>query len=232
MTSIRSPSALTHDLHVGTQIRILVCELAVEPPLGLEDDLLGFGQRGVADAVARVVGHRDGHLVFAEDLLEVATALAELDVDDDVLAELELRDRLRQVVAGSPQRDGLGGDGLALVALGRAADDQEIDGIDDLAAAEGGRGPAGDELRLVGVEVQHFSHAVDVLAGQRAGDGLGDPVTDRIGMADPLSLDDFDFLVFHCLTVDRLDPNVPLAHYRGLAERRSITCGYDFTVRS
>jgi len=86
VTSISSPS-LAHDLHVRTERRILRRVLAVQSSLGLEDDFLRFGQRRVADAETRVVSHRDAHFVLAEDLLQIAAALAEFHVDDDVLAD-------------------------------------------------------------------------------------------------------------------------------------------------
>jgi len=121
----------------------------------------------VADAETRVVSHRDAHFVLAEDLLQIAAALAEFHVDDDVLADGQLGNVLLEVLAGGPQRDGLGGDRLALVMFGRATDDQQVDGVDDFAAAEGGCCLAGDELRLVGVEMEHFADSVEILACER-----------------------------------------------------------------
>lgn len=182
----------------------------------------------MTDAETRVVCHRNGDFVLAEDILQVTTPLAKFHVDDDVLTDGQVRDRLLEVFAGGPECDGLGRKHLALVAFGGAADDQQIDGIDDFAAAEGGCGLASDELRFVRIEVKHLADPIQILACQRASDALCDAVTDRVGMPDSFSLNDFDFLIFDCLTVDWLDPNVPLAHYRVLADRGSITCGNRF----
>ncbi len=167
--------ALAHDLHVRPEFGVFVSVRPVQSPFGLENDPLGLGQRRVADAETRVVGHRNAHFVLPEDFLQVAASLAEFDVDYDVLADGQLRDVFLEVLPCRPQGDGFGGDRLALVVFGRAADDQQIDRVDDLAAAEGGRCLAGDELRLVGVEVQYFADAIQVLACERPRDALAMP---------------------------------------------------------
>ena len=178
----------------------------------------------MADAETRVVGHRDRRALLAEDLLQVARPLAETRLDDDVGAELQFRDVFREVVAGRFQRDGVDRNLLTLVLLRRAADDEHVDGFDDLAAAERGCGTAGDQLRLVGVVVEHLPDTVDVRLGERPRDALGDTVTDGVGVADPLPFDDLHFLVLDCPSVDFLDPDVPLAHWTGFGRPPAITC--------
>ena len=126
------------------------------------DDLFGFGEGSVADAKRGVVGHRDGRAILAEDLLEVARSLAEFDIDDHVGAVFEFGDRLSQVLAGGHKCRRVDGQLLAVVLFSCTTDTQNIDRLDDLAAAESGGSPSGDELGFVGVVVQYFPHAVQI----------------------------------------------------------------------
>ncbi len=165
----------------------------------------------MSDPVGGVVGHRNFDAVLAEDALEVARPLTEFHVDDHVRPEIELRRDRREVVSCGRQCGVLDGELLAVVRLRRPADDQQVDWLDHLAAAERRRGVAGDQLCLVGVVVEHLPDAVEVELRQRARDGLCDPVTERVRVADPLPFDDLDVLVLDCTAIQLRDAYVP--HY-------------------
>jgi hypothetical protein len=224
--SVRAvPLALAHHLDVLSERGVVGGELAVEPALGVQDDLLRLGQRGVADAEGGVVRHRELLALVAEHLLEVAGALAEFDVDDHVRPELDLREVFREVIAGRPERDGLRRDLRSPVALGRAAGDEEVDWLDDFATPEGGRGRPRDQLRLVRVVVEYLPHPVDVLACERLRNRLRDAVADGVRMTETLPLDDLDLLVLHRAADHRLDANVALGHYSDFPGAAPITYG-------
>jgi len=168
----------------------------VEFVLGLVDDRLRLRRGRVADAEGGVVGHRHLLGLLAEHVLEVARPLAELHVDDHIGTVLQLRDRLREVVAGGRERGRVDRELLAFVLLRGAPDDEHVERLDASPPPPPyGGGAAGDQLRLVGVVVKHLPDAVQVELRERPRHRLRDTVADRIRVSDTLPLDDLDLLV-------------------------------------
>src|SRR5213078_4932877 len=72
----------------------------------------------------------------------------------------------------------------------RPADEEDVSGFEEHAAAELGGTLASDDLDLVRVVMEDPAEALLVHLAQGHGDGLREAVRDAVGMADPLSLDD------------------------------------------
>lgn len=95
--------------------------------------------------------------------MQVARPLAEFYVDDHVRAEFEFGDLFCEALAGGLEGDLSGRNLRPFVLLGRTANDKEIDRVDHLTATERGGGVASNELGFVGVVVENFADAIDIL---------------------------------------------------------------------
>jgi hypothetical protein len=152
--------AFTHHLDVRPEFGVVRAVGRDEFAFRLVNDPFRLRQRRVPDPKGGVVRHRHLLCVLAEDVLEVSRSLAEPDVDDNLGAVLECRHRLREVLAGGRERRGVDRELAAVVFFRGAANDQDVDRLDHLAAAERRGSAARDQLRLVGVVVEDLADAV------------------------------------------------------------------------
>lgn len=176
-----------------------------EEPLGVVDDGLRLGEGGVADAEGGVVGAGDLPL---EDVLEVGGAGPDPAVEDDVVADVDVAEDASYVLLRRPPRDDVDGDLLLFEEPRSPPGEEDVYRLDDLAAAEGGAGPAGDDLGLVGVVVEDRADPTLVLVAEGAADRLRQAVGDAVGVADPLPLHKLDHLLFDWLLAQLLDLDI------------------------
>ncbi|HVZ20724.1 MAG TPA: hypothetical protein VG871_06660 [Vicinamibacterales bacterium] len=103
------------------------------------------------------------------------------------------RVRLYKMATGLP-RDVVHRNGHSAVLERDAARQIDLDGLVNLPAAERRAGPAADQQNLVDVVVQNPAESFEMVSAETDRHCFGDPVADRVRMAEALALDDFDFL--------------------------------------
>ena len=91
----------------------------------------------------------------------------------------------------------------------RTADQEDVRGLEDDAAAKMRRGLSAHDLHFVGVVMEDTIVPLEVHPAQRAGHGLREPVRDRVRVTDALALDDLRRLAFDGRVLPRFDDNVP-----------------------
>lgn len=203
----------------------------VDEPLGLVGEGVGDGERGVPDAEGGVVGQVVRRLV---DAGEVVGPHAELGVEDDVGVQVEERVLPPQHFPDAPEGGGLDREECLPALLvddgGGAAVHEDVDRLDDAAAAELRAGAAGDDLGLVGVVVEDVADLALVHPAEGLGDGLGDVVGHGVGVADPLPLDDLDLPHRHGDLVDPVDVDVLLLRSHGITLRTPVQGSWGASV--
>jgi len=161
----------THQLEVRPDRRNPFAERRFEPP----DNPVRLGERGVAGADAGVVRPSDASLV--EQRFEVGRGLPDTTVELDRVGR-EFVEVVVDVLPRGVERESVDRDSVPVDGLRRPSAEQDVDGLDDFAAPEGGVRRPGDQLHLVGVVVEDPAELVEVVSREPPGDGLCDPVTE------------------------------------------------------
>jgi len=137
-----------------------VTQVSVDGTFRLVDDAFRRREGGVSDAEGGVVCVGNRTVAEVEDVAQVRRAFAHAAVDDDFGLGVDVFERVAYVLARGLDGYGVGGYGFALELLRRASDNEYVDGLYDVSAAELWVRPSCHQLRLVRVVVQYSSEAV------------------------------------------------------------------------
>ena len=165
----------------------------VQSALHREHAALEIRERREAGPARGVVGEWR-RAAATEERDQVARTLPHARRDAKVPVGVERRNVRAEPLAARLDGDLVDRNGLAAVVLRRTTREDDLDRLQDLAAAERGPRGAAAEQHLVDVVVEDRAEAPQVFAAQPHAEVLGDRVADRVGMAETLALDDLDLV--------------------------------------
>src|SRR3990172_1283887 len=158
-----------------------------QPALDAQHQPLQLGERRVAHAARRIVRER-----AAMHVHELGGAGTDQAVDPDVLLHIQGVQALAQQPAAPLDRELLDGNPHAPPLARGAPREEDLEGREHLAAAERGTRGSAPQEHLVHVVVEDLAETLEGEATERAAELLREGVTQRVGVAEPLALDDLD----------------------------------------